>query len=157
MITITEKENQLLEAIKKFNDQYDNGVPMKTLQEELNIYEHNLHDILSDLTKKKLINYSYSTKIIKLKNITEEINIVETKEDILNLELNKRELNVLQVIRDAVNDENRVSRYILEGKLLYGKDKISNFQMYHILLSLELKGIIKKIKSRDGEYYKLIQ
>ena len=130
---------------------------MKTLQEELNIYEHNLHDILSDLTKKKLINYSYSTKIIKLKNITEEINIVETKEDILNLELNKRELNVLQVIRDAVNDENRVSRYILEGKLLYGKDKISNFQMYHILLSLELKGIIKKIKSRDGEYYKLIQ
>ena len=157
MITITEKENQILETIKKFNKQYDNGVPMKTLQEDLDIYEHNLHDLLSDLTKKKLINYSYSTKIIKLKNITEEINIVETKEDILNLELNKRELNVLQLIKDTVNEDKKISRYILEGKLLYRQDKISNFQMYHILLSLELKGIIKKIKGKDGEYYQLLQ
>lgn len=157
MITITEKENQILESVKKFNDQYDNGIPMKTIQEDLDIYEHNLHDLLSDLTEKKLINYSYSTKIIKLININEEINVVETKEDILNLELNKRELNVLQIIRESVNEENIISRYILEGKLLYGKDKISNFQMYHILLSLELKKVIRKIKKQDGEYYRLLQ
>lgn len=157
MITITEKENQILESVKKFNEEYPDGIPMKIIQEDLDIYEHNLHDILLDLTKKKLIHYSYSTKLINLEEINNEINVVGTKEDILNLELNKRELNVLQRIQNMVNDEKLISRYILEGSLLYGSEKISNFQMYHILLSLEIKGLIKKIKKSDGEYYQLLQ
>lgn len=157
MINITEKENEILESVKKFSDDYPDGVPMKVLQDDLDMHEHNLHDVLSDLTDKKLIKYSYSTKIINILNVTEELNVVGTKEDILTLELNKREYNALEVIRSIVNEENKVPRYILEGHLLYGPHKISNFQMYHIILSLELKGILRKIKRRDGEYYQLLQ
>jgi hypothetical protein len=30
---------------------------------------------------------------------------------------------------------------------------LSNLQMYHIIIALENKGLIKKIQNKDGEYY----
>ena len=74
----------------------------------------------------------------------------------MNIKLDIKEANVVKIIREVVDENNLVPKYILEGYLLYGPEKITNFRMYHIILSLEIKGIIKKVKKRDGRYYKLI-
>ena len=156
MIVITEKENEILDSIKKFHEKYEDGISLNVLKDDLGMYEHDLHHILLDLTDKNLIEYSYSVKLIKLLDVSEEIDVVGTKEDIENLELNKKEVNTLNLIKQLIDEDNKVSKYILEGNLLYGSNKLSNFQLYHILLSLEIKGLIKKLKLRDGEYYKLM-
>ena len=41
--------------------------------------------------------------------------------------------------------------------LLYGDLKLTNFRMYHIILSLENKGLLKHIHKSDGEYYLLVE
>ncbi|WP_409197747.1 hypothetical protein ACA135_05425 [Methanobrevibacter acididurans] len=154
VIYITKKENTVLSRIQTFNPEYDEGIPLKVLQTDLNVHEHNLHDVLKSLAKKDLI--TYEQKKIKLINEGTEIQTLETKEDVMNIKLDIKEANVVKIIREVVDEDNLVSKYILEGYLLYGPEKITNFRMYHIILSLEIKGIIKKVKKRDGRYYKLI-
>jgi hypothetical protein len=67
------------------------------------------------------------------------------------------EVEALNIIRNLSEKEEDglVSRYIVEGNLLYGNLNVSNFRMYHILISLENKEILKKIKKNDGEYYQV--
>ena len=65
-----------------------------------------------------------------------EINTVNSKKDLEELELNLKEKESFEVIKKLVNDKNLVSKYILEGNLLYGDLKLTNFRMYHIILSL---------------------
>ncbi|MDR2624086.1 MAG: hypothetical protein LBC39_05890 [Methanobrevibacter sp.] len=78
------------------------------------------------------------------------------KKETEDLELNEKEGKSLRVIGDLVKDDKTVSRYLLEGNLLYGELKLSNFSMYHVLLSLENNNLIRMIKKIDGDYYKLL-
>jgi len=55
-----------------------------------------------------------------------------------------------------MSEDKTVSKHTLEGELLYGELKLSNFSMYHVLLSLENNKIIRKNKKVDGDYYRLI-
>ena len=59
--------------------------------------------------------------------------------------------------KSLVNEDNMVSKYILEGNLLYGDLKLSNFRMFHIMLSLENKGLLKRVHKSDGEYYQIVE
>ena len=72
------------------------------------------------------------------------------------MELNIKEKESYELIQNLVDDKNLISKYTLEGHLLYGDLKLSNFRMYHIILSLQNKGLLKPIIKDDGEYYLLV-
>ena len=111
--------------------------------------------VLNSLSYKKAISFDGSN--IKLLVSDKEINTVNSKKDLEELELNLKEKESFELIKTLVNDKNLVSKYILEGNLLYGDLKLTNFRMYHIILSLENKGLLKHIHKSDGEYYLLVE
>ena len=54
----------------------------------------------------------------------------------------------------------RDSYYAHNDKKYFGKNLVndtSNFKMYHIILSLENKNLLKPIKKEDGDYYLLVE
>ena len=155
MITITKKEEVVLSQIKIFISEYPEGIPINFLKKELDFREYDLIQILNSLSEKELLEYNNDK--IKVKDNELEINTVNSKKDLKELELGLKEKESLKLIKSLVDEHNLVSRYILEGSLLYGDLKLSDFRMYHIILSLENKGVLKSIKKDDGDYYLLVQ
>lgn len=70
-------------------------------------------------------------------------------------DLNERELQAIDLIKNLIDDSGHIPRYALEGNLLYGDLKLSNLGVYNLILSLENRGLIKKIQLTDGEYYSI--
>ena len=155
MITITKKEEIVFNQIKMFNLEYEEGIPENIIKMELGIYEHELKEILEELSKKNLI--SYKDKKIKLADFEKDIRSVDSRQEVITADLDVKEQKSLEIIENIVDENKTVPKYILEGNLLYGELKLSNFRMYHIILSLENKGVLKPIKKSDGEYYILVQ
>jgi sugar-specific transcriptional regulator TrmB len=153
MITITKKEKVVLNQINYLQMEYTGGISDNMLKMDLDLTEHQYKEVLEDLERKNLIS-RIDGKIKALDNI-KKISVVDTRKEVRTAELDQIELEALKIIRSLSDDDQLVSRYILEGNLLYGDLKVSNFRMYHILISLENKGIIKKIDKNDGEYYKV--
>ncbi len=77
---------------------------------------------------------------------TEEVEVIE--------EFSEAELESMEIIKKLVDDSGNISRTILEGNLLYGELGLTSIRMYNLITSLEYKGVLKKIKLIDGEYYK---
>ncbi len=155
MITITKKENVVFNQIKYLQMEYTDGISENILKMDLDITEHHFKEVLDDLERKNLI--SRVDGKIKALSVGKKISVVDTRKEVKTAELDQMEVESLDIIRNLSEDEEDglVSRYIVEGNLLYGNLKVSNFRMYHILISLENKGILKKIKKNDGEYYQL--
>lgn len=154
MITITKKEEVVLNQIKIFIKEYSDGIPIELIRKEVDFHEYDLIQILNTLSDKDLIQFD--NDVVLLTDSEKEINAVNSKKDVEAIELNLKEKESYNLIKELVDDNNLVSRYILEGNLLYGELKLSNFRMYHIILSLENKGLLKRIEKEDGEYYLLI-
>ncbi|MCC9261973.1 hypothetical protein MBBWO_02960 [Methanobrevibacter woesei] len=154
MITITKKEEVVLNQIKIFIKEYSDGIPIELIRKEVDFHEYDLIQILNTLSDKDLIQFD--NDVVLLTDSEKEINAVNSKKDVEAIELNLKEKESYNLIKELVDDNNLVSRYILEGNLLYGDLKLSNFRMYHIILSLENKGLLKRIEKEDGEYYLLI-
>lgn len=154
MKTITIKENEVLNQIKIFSGDSKDAVSFSSLKEELGLYEHNLHDLLNSLDEKGIISYDGTN--VQLLELNEEIRTVNSNADVLSAELNQMERDSFEILKGLVDENNMVSRYILEGALLYGDLDISDFRMYHIILSLENKGLIKNIPKENGDYYRLL-
>lgn len=154
MITITKKEEVVLNQIKIFIKEYSDGIPIELIRKEVDFHEYDLIQILNTLSDKDLIQFD--NDVVLLTDSEKEINAVNSKRDVEAIELNLKEKESYNLIKELVDDNNLVSRYILEGNLLYGELKLSNFRMYHIILSLENKGLLKRIEKEDGEYYLLI-
>ncbi|MDR2874294.1 MAG: hypothetical protein LBV42_06115 [Methanobrevibacter sp.] len=155
MIIISKKENIIFTQIKSLSLEYEEGIPESILKMELELYKQDLDDILEELTKKNLINYTNN----KIKISTEANNEITIEEGIdadYENELNLNEKNSLKIIKSLVKDDKTISRYLLEGNLLYGELKLSNFIMYHVLLSLKNNNLIKMIKKNNGYYYQLL-
>lgn len=158
MIAITRKEEVVFDQIKIFDVEYDGEIPISALKKELcsgSFHEYDLVQVLNSLANKKLIDFKDS--IIRLISSDKEISTVNSKKDLEELELNIKEKESFELIKTIVNEKNLVSKYILEGNLLYGDLKLTNFRMYHIILSLENKGLLKHIHKSDGEYYLLVE
>ena len=145
MITITKAEEEVLNQIKSYQEE---KIDVSLLKDDLGMYEHDLNDLLKSLKSKGLVFYNGST--VQLKEVDATINTVDSKEDVINAELNQKEKASL------ADDKGFVSRYEIEGNLLYGDLKLSDFRMYHILLSLENKGLIKAVYRKNGDYYKIL-
>ena len=151
MITITKDEESVLNQIKSYEG---NNIDVSNIKDDLGIYEHDLNDLLKSLESKGLVSYNGST--VQLKEVDAKINTVDSKEDVLNAELNQKEKTSFEIIKSLIDDDGFVSRYEIEGNLLYGDLKLSDFRMYHILLSLENKGLIKPVSRKNGDYYKVL-
>ncbi len=155
MIAITKNEEVVLDQIKIFDIEYPEGIPVDVLRRELGFHEYDLVQILEELTDKDLIIFKDNK--VSLSESEIEINTVNSKKDVEELELNMKEKESYELIRQLVDDKNLVSKYTLEGHLLYGDLKLTNFRMYHIILSLQNKGLLKSFKKEDGEYYLLVE
>ena len=153
MITITKKENFIFNQIKYFQSEYRDGVPYNILKMDLDLSETKLRDILGNLEIKGLI--SLSDDYILTKTVDSKINVVDSRADVLKEDLNQTEKKAFEIIKNISND-GLISRYALEGNLLYGDLKLGNIPMYHLIIELENKGLIKKIQMKDGEYYLFI-
>ncbi len=155
MITITKNEEVVLDQIRIFNIEYPEGIPIGVLRKELGFHEYDLVQILEELQEKELINFKDNKA--SLSDSEKQINTVDSRKDLKKLELNMKEAESYKLIQELVDDKNLVSKYTLEGHLLYGDLKLTNFRMYHIILSLQNKGLLKSIEKDDGEYYLLIE
>ncbi|WP_414468928.1 hypothetical protein [Methanobacterium sp. ACI-7] len=152
MITITKKENIVLNQIKYYQSEYASGVPYNILKLDSNLSETDFRDILNNLEDKGVI--SKSDDYIKTLKFESKLNIVDSKAEVIREDLNQTEIKAFQIIKDKA-ENGLISRYALEGNLLYGDLKLSNIPMYHLIIELENKGLIKKIHKKDGEYYSL--
>ena len=148
-------EEVVLNQVKIFNIEYPEGIPLKRLMAELGFHEYDLVQILDELQDKDLV--VFKDKKVSLSESEKEVNTVNSKKDLQELELNQKEIDSYNLIKELVDDKNLVSKYTLEGHLLYGDLKLSNFRMYHIILSLQNKGLLKTIDKDDGEYYLLVE
>ena len=154
MITITKNEEVVLDQIRIFNIEYPEGIPLGVLRNELGFHEYDLVEILEELSAKDLVIFKDNKA--SLTDHEKEINTVNSKKDLEELELNMKEKESYKLIQELVDDKNLISKYTLEGHLLYGDLKLTNFRMYHIILSLQNKGLLKSIHKDDGEYYLLV-
>lgn len=152
MITITKKENIVLNQIKYLQAEYSDGVPYNILKLDSDLSETGLKDILDNLEKKKLI--SKVDNYIKAIKVDSKINVVESNAEVRQEELDREEEKAHIIIKELADNEGLISRHILEGTFLYGDLKLTNLQLYHLIIKLEGKGIIKKINKPDGEYYR---
>ncbi len=155
MINITKNEEVVLNQIRIYIIEYPDGVPLSVLLRELGFHEYDLVQILEELQEKELI--VFKDNLASLSDSEKEINTVNSKKDLEELELDRKEKASYELIKTLVDDKNLISKYSLEGHLLYGDLDISNFRMYHIILSLQNKGLLKPIDKDDGEYYLLIE
>jgi hypothetical protein len=155
MITITRNEEVVLNQVKIFDIEYPEGIPITLLRKELGFHEYDLVQILEELQDKGLIIFKDNKA--KLSESEKEVNTVNSKKDLEELELNQKEKDSYNLIKELVDDKNLISKYTLEGHLLYGDLELSNFRMYHIILSLQNKGLLKTINKDDGEYYLLVE
>lgn len=155
MITITKNEEVVLDQVKIFNIEYPDGVPLGILRKELGFHEYDLVEILEELSAKELVIFKDNRA--SLSEHEKQINTVNSKKDLEELELNMKEKESYKLIQELVDDKNLISKYTLEGHLLYGDLKLTNFRMYHIILSLQNKGLLKSINKDDGEYYLLVE
>ncbi len=155
MITITRNEEVVLNQVQIFDREYSDGIPIDVLRKELGFHEYDLVQILEELKDKDLI--IFNDNLVSLSDNEKEINTVNSKKDAKEIELNQKEQDSYDLIRSLVDDKNLISKYTLEGHLLYGDLKLTNFRMYHIILSLQNKGLLKTVNKEDGEYYFLVE
>ncbi len=152
MITITKKENIVFNQIKYFQSEYRDGVPYNILKLDSNLSETEFTDILNNLENKGLI--SKLDDYIKTQQFSSKLNVVDSRAEVIREDLNQTEIKAFELIKNKAKN-GFISRYSLEGYLLYGDLKLSNLQMYHLIIELENKGLIKKIQKKDGEYYSI--
>lgn len=68
-------------------------------------------------------------------------------------DLSENEIKALEIIKELTDETGHIPRYIMEGSLLYGDLKLSTLGVYNLIMSLENKGIIRKVQIKDSEYY----
>ena len=80
MITITKKEEVVLDQVKIFNLEYSDGIPVNILRKELGFHEYDLVHILEELQDKDLVIFRDNK--VSLSESEKEINTVNSKKDI---------------------------------------------------------------------------
>lgn len=155
MITITKKENMVYKQIKYLQLEYNEGISENILKMDLDITEHDFKEVLEDLERKRLIiRVNGKLKALKSKK---EISIVDTRREVKTAELDQMEVEAMNIIKALKDKDNLVSKYQVEGNLLYGDLKVSTFRMYHILVSLENKGLLKQISNKNGDFFEVLE
>ncbi len=163
------KVSLVLDGIKDLQMEYPDGVPVSILIQDFDLSDEELKVTLLSLEDQGVI--FIEEEYVKLvENVSEDDTVSEDEsglgEPILNVpdesaimdedklkDLSENELLALDIIKDLAGDSKRVSKYLLEGNLLYGDLQLSALGAYNLISSLENRGLIKRVKLTDGEYY----
>ena len=156
-------ERLVLNRIKYFQMEYPEGVPVKILKLDLDLSDDELKQTILDLEDQRMIfiEDEYVKLVCKTTNkLSEDMEHMELetseqpiKEDKIYHNLTGNELKAFQLIKELADESNNISRLILEGNLMYGDLKLSTLGTYNMIMFLENKRLIKKIKKADGEYF----
>jgi hypothetical protein len=166
-------ETTVTSRIKDLQREYPDGVPINILKMDLGLSVDELQVILLSLENQGVLFIENEEYVKLVENTPEEESLLEEsptedaskltipdeslKEGISSKEipddLTEKELKALEIIKELADDSGHVSRHIVEGNLLYGDLKLNTLGFYNLIMSLENKGLIKKIKLTDGEYY----
>lgn len=165
-------ENIIVSKIKQFQMEYPDGVPINILKQELDTSVEELQKNLLSLEEQGIL-FIENGEYVKLvespsgEDVEETDDLPPLKEDDPALiipdkpavenaktyDLTEREIQALDMIKDLTDESGHISRYIMEGTLMYGDLKLSTLGVYNLIMSLENKGIIRKVQIRDSEYY----
>lgn len=161
-------ETIIIERIKDFQMEYPDGVPLNILKMDLGISVEELQKNLLTLEEQEIL-FIENEEYVKLVESTdgENMELDETLtengsskiteepviENAITYDLTEKEMKALEIIKEITDESGHIPRYILEGSLLYGELKLSTLGVYNMVMSLENKGIIKKITIKDSEYY----
>ena len=100
MITITKNEEVVLDQIRIFNIEYPEGIPLGVLRKELGFHEYDLVEILEELSAKDLVIFKDNKA--SLTDHEKEINTVNSKKDLEELELNMKEKESYKLIQEFI-------------------------------------------------------
>ena len=161
-------ETIIIERIKDFQMEYPDGVPLNILKMDLGISVEELQKNLLTLEEQEILfieNEEYVKLVESTDGETMELDETLTEngsskitdepviENAITYDLTEKEMKALEIIKEITDESGHIPRYILEGSLLYGQLKLSTLGVYNMVMSLENKGIIKKITIKDSEYY----
>lgn len=161
-------ETIIIERIKDFQMEYPDGVPLNILKMDLGISVEELQKNLLTLEEQEILfieNEEYVKLVESTDGETMELDETLTEngsskitdepviENAITYDLTEKEMKALEIIKEITDESGHIPRYILEGSLLYGELKLSTLGVYNMVMSLENKGIIKKITIKDSEYY----
>lgn len=154
MQVITKNENKILLLIKNNLDKYPEKIPYNKIKDILELSETSLIDLLEALQEKNFIKLDSDAKEVYYIDLYLETKVVEDKSALKSYMLNKTEEDAYVIIQNVISKYNGYApRYVLEGALLYGELELSPKRTYNIIVSLENKNLLKKVKRADGEYY----
>lgn len=159
-------ETIIVSRIKYFQTEYPDGVPLGILKMDLDLSVEELQGSLLSLEEQGILfieNEEYVKLVetpageeIEVKMEADSTPIIPDKptvDEAKTYDLTEREIQALDIIKDLTDETGHISKYILEGTLLYGDLKLSTLGVYNLIMSLENKGIIRKIQINDSEYY----
>ena len=169
-------ETILTSRIKYFQMEYPDGVPLSILKLELDMSVDELQRSLLSLEEQGILfieNEEYVKLVESQDEDSKESNDpifsdsfaqnsvsgpveVSNKPNVKKAEtydLSENEIKALEIIKDWTDESGHIPRYILEGTLLYGDLKLNTLGVYNLIMSLENKGIIRKVQINDSEYY----
>lgn len=162
-------ETMIKSKIKYFQREYPDGVPLSILKLELGLEVEEMQKSLLALEKQGDI-FIENGEYVKLVEAPDEEETEEEVEDdepsvvtptepavekAKTYDLSEREIKVLEAIKDITDETGHVPRYLMEGTLLYGELKLNTLSVYNLIMSLENKGIIKKVQIKGSEYYRI--
>jgi len=162
-------ETIITSRIKYFQMEYPDGVPLNILKLDLDLSVEELQTNLLSLEEQGIL-FIENEEYVKLVEIVAEEAVEESENtsqesgmtSIISkpevkiaetYDLNENEIKALEIIKDITDESGHIPRYIMEGTLLYGDLKLSTLGVYNLIMSLENKGIIKKVQLNDSEYY----
>lgn len=160
-------ETIITSRIKYFQIEYPDGVPLNILKLDLDLSVEELQKNLFNLEEQGILfieNEEY-VKLVdnasenplksetKLESTTVELAFEPEVEKAQTYDLTENEIKALRIIKDLTDESGHIPRYIMEGSLLYGDLKLSTLGVYNLIMSLENKGIIKKVQLHDSEYF----
>jgi len=104
MIAITKNEEVVLNQINIFSIEYPEGIPVGVLRKDLGFHEYDLVEIIKELEDKDLVIFNDNK--VSLSEYEKEINTVNSKKDLEELELNIKEKESYELIQNLVDDKN---------------------------------------------------
>lgn len=160
-------ETIIVNKIKYFQMEYPDGVPLGILKLDLDLSVEELQKNLLSLEEQGILFIENEEYVKLVENPTED-SVEESRDTVSEpvkvvsqptikkadtYDLTEREIKALEIIKNLTDESGHISRYILEGTLLYGDLKLNTLGVYNLIMSLENKGIIRKVQIKDGEYY----
>lgn len=159
-------ETIIINRIKYFQMEYPDGVPLGILKLELDLEVEELQRSLLSLEEQGIIFIENEEYVKLVETPTGEIEEELEEEDSMvvvptepavdeakTYDLTEKEIKAMDLIKDLTDESGHIPKYMMEGTLLYGDLKLTTLGVYNLIMSLENKGIIRKVLIKNSEYY----